>query len=134
MNNVNAVVAGLITLTIVGAAGCVVTQKSLQEKGLKPVTQKDMQDRYSRPVKIRFVNDRNQSGTGEYTPDGTARLNWTGGGATGKWVIKGDKFCTTYPEIRGGAETCFTSYRTGPKDYTTFGPDGEFAGTSTEID
>jgi hypothetical protein len=29
---------------------------------------------------------------------------------------------------------CFTSYRTGPKDYTTFGPDGEFSGTSTDID
>jgi hypothetical protein len=128
-----AVPAILIATALVGATGCAVTQKSLEEKGLRPLTQKELEDRYSRPVKVRFVNARNQSGTGDYNPDGSVRLSWQGGGANGRWRIKDGKFCTTYAEIRNGVETCFTSYRTGPKEYVSFGPDG-YAGTTTQID
>jgi hypothetical protein len=129
-----AMLAGLAAVVLITAAGCAVTQKSLQEKGLKPMSAKDLQERYARPVKIRWTNDRNQSGTGEYTPDGTARLAWQGGGATGKWRIKEGKFCTTYPEVRGGAETCFIPYRTGPRESVSFGEDGAYAAMSTDID
>jgi hypothetical protein len=117
--------AGVAALVLVTASGCGVTQKSLQEKGLKPMTQKELEERYSRPVKVRFTNAQNQGGTAEYAPDGAARLAWQGGGATGKWRVKDGKFCTV-AQLRGGAEACFTSHRTGPKEYVN--------ATATEID
>jgi hypothetical protein len=126
--------AGLAAVVLIVATGCGVTQKSLQEKGLKPLTQKELEDRYARPVKSRWVNAQNQSGTAEATPDGTARLAWQGGGATGKWRIVNGKYCTTYPQLRGGNETCFAVYRTGPKEHVTFGADGSYNATATEID
>ena len=125
---------GLTAVALMILTGCAVSQKSLQEKGLKPITQKELEENYSRPVKIRWVNVQNQTGTAEYTPDGVARLQWQGGGATGRWRIADGKFCTTYPEIRGGAEACFVVYRTTPKETVSFAMDGSYNATATAID
>jgi hypothetical protein len=38
------------------------------------MTHAELEQRYSRQVKIRWVNERKQRGTGEYTPDGVARV------------------------------------------------------------
>ena len=73
------------------------------------------------PVKVRWA-------------DGAARVAWQGGGAVGKWRIVNGMFCSTYPELRGGAETCFISYRTGPKEWVTFTLDGSYNASSTDID
>jgi hypothetical protein len=129
-----AMLVGLAVAIIAAAAGCGITQKSLQEKGLKPVTQKELEERYARPVKISFVNDRRQSGTAEFTPDGSVRVSWSGGGDTGKWWIKDGKFCTKYSQIRNGAEACFINYRTGPKEYVSFNADGSYNATATDIE
>jgi hypothetical protein len=40
-------------------------------------------------------------------------------------LVKDGKLCTTYAELRGGAETCFVFYRTSPQEYVTFNVDGE---------
>jgi hypothetical protein len=66
MNRVTCRLVGWSLLFGVCATACAVTQKSLQEKGLKPMTHAEREQRYSRQVKIRWVNERNQSGTGEY--------------------------------------------------------------------
>jgi hypothetical protein len=98
------------------------------------MSEKDLQERYARPVKTRWVNDQNQSGIAEFTPDGTARLAWAGGGATGKWRIRDGRLCTTYPELRGGAENCFVFYRTGPREHVSFREDGTYNTTGTDIE
>ena len=127
--------AGLVVAVLVAAAGCAtMTEQSLIAKGLKPQTAQDLEQTYSRPVRGRWVNDRNQSGTGEYTPNGVARLSWAGGGATGKWRIVGGKFCTTYPEVRGGTENCFTTYQTGPNEFISFNSDGSYNATASRIE
>lgn len=57
---------------------------------------------------------------GVYTEDGTARLDWGSGGAKGAWRINGDKFCTKYPGIRRGYETCYDMQKTGDQTYTLY--------------
>lgn len=130
-------------LTILGAVsvmliitmyGCATTEQSLRAKGLMPQTQKELEERFSRPVKVRFDNNVGGRGTATYTPDGTARVEWSGGGDTGKWRISDGKVCVKWVKIRDGQEGCFTSYKTGAKEYTTFAQDGTLAATTTEID
>jgi hypothetical protein len=114
--------------------GCATTEQSLRAKGLVPQTQKELEERYSRPVKVRFDNNVGGRGTATYTPDGTARVEWPGGGDTGKWRISDGKVCVKWMKIRDGQEGCFASYKTGAKEYMTFTPDGTLNATATEVD
>jgi hypothetical protein len=115
-------------------SGCATTEQSLRAKRLMPQTQKELEERYSRPVKVRFDNNVGGRGTATYTPDGTARVEWPGGGDTRKWRIRDGKVCVKWMKIRDGQEGCFTSYKTGAKEYMTFASDGTLNATATEID
>ena len=42
--------------------------------------------------------------------------------------MKGGAICAEWKQIRNGEERCFHAYRTGEKQYTTFGPDGVMSG------
>jgi hypothetical protein len=123
-------VVGLILLT----AGCLATEQSLRQKGLVPQTQQELEARFSKPVKARFDTGTGGRGTVSYTPDGTARVEYQGGVDTGRWQIRDGKICLTWTKIRDGKEACFSSFKTGPKDYAAFNADGSLNSTSTDID
>jgi len=128
------VLAMTVLLTTTACAS--ITQKSLEAQGLKPMTEQQLRARYASPVKISFVTAQNQGGTGEYLPDGTARVSLLSGAvATGKWTIKNGMFCTQYAQIRQGTENCFIVYETGPKESVSFNAaDGAYNGRSTLIE
>ena len=107
-------------------SSCATTEKALQERGLAPLTHSELETLMSRTRTARWTSSKGAAGTGTYTQEGTAKLAWSGGGAEGSWRISGDKFCTKYPTIRGGNETCFTMYKTGEYEYQSFFPDGSF--------
>ena len=121
-------------MLVASVYGCATTEQSLRAKGLVPQTQKELEDRFSKPVKLRFDNNVGGRSTVAYMPDGTGRVEWTGGGDTGRWRVKDGKICVTWTKVRDGQEGCFTSYKTGPKDYMSFNPDGSLNGMATEID
>jgi hypothetical protein len=78
---------------------------------------------------VQFNTGRSR-GTGIYAQDGTAQVDWGTGGAKGTWRIDGDKFCTTYPGLRRGYETCNNLQKTGERSYTLFfTSDGSLNGT-----
>jgi hypothetical protein len=110
-------------------SGCATTEKSLQERGLTPLTHNDLETLLSRTRTVRWTSAKGVAGTGTYTQDGTAKLAWNGGGTEGSWRVSGDKFCTKYPTIRNGNETCFTMYKTSESEYQSFSPDGSFNAT-----
>ena len=114
--------------------GCATTEQSLRAKGLAPQTQKELEERFSKPTKLSVVSDVGQRSTVTYTPDGTGRVEWPGGGDTGRWRVKDGKFCVTWTKLRDGKETCLISYKTGPKNYTSFYENGTLNATSTEIE
>ena len=114
--------------------GCATTEQSLRAKGIAPQTQKELEDFFAKPVKLSFTNDAGGRGTATYMPDGTTRVEWPGGSDTGRWQVKDGKICLTWTKLRDGKEGCFTSYKTGPKEYTSFNPDGTLSATSTQID
>lgn len=66
---------------------------------------------------------------GLYTGDGTAQLDWGTGGARGTWRIFENRFCTRYPGIRQGFESCFFFRQAGENTYTLFGTDGRLGST-----
>ena len=59
-----------------------------------------------------------------YSRDGVARVEWGTGGATGTWRLDGNKFCSKYPGIRRGYETCYVFQKTGENTYNQFYADG----------
>jgi len=67
--------------------------------------------------------------TGNYSLDGTVYLDWGTGNAKGTWKIYDNRFCTRYPGIRQGFETCYFFRQTGDNTYTLFTTDGKVAGT-----
>ena len=130
-------VGALAVMLFATFSGCAVTEKSLRDKGMSPMTQKQLEDRYSRPVKMSVQTFTGVRGTAAFAPDGTVRLdlpNLPNGSDTGTWRIKDGKLCTKYTNLRKGEEACFSSYKTGPKDYTSFDADGSLNATSTDID
>jgi hypothetical protein len=69
--------------------------------------------------------------TGTYTQDGVAKIDWGRGADEGSWRIIGGKFCTKYPKVRNGVETCFTVYKTGENEYKSILPDGSLNATGS---
>jgi hypothetical protein len=119
----NARCAALLFMTLVAACSSV-TEQSLAEKGLKPMGNAELKSYLSQPRQARFTSATNQTGTIEYAPDGAIRITTAKGSVAGRWRVDADRFCTQYPELRGGRETCMASYRTGPNEITTFTPEG----------
>lgn len=127
-------VGAVTVMALATMYGCATTEQSLRAKGMVPQTQKELEGRFSKPVKLRFDNNVGGRGTVMYMPDGTGRVEWPGGGDTGKWRVKDGKVCVTWAKLRDGKEGCFASYKTGPKEYMSFNSDGSLNATSTEID
>src|SRR5688572_23322661 len=65
--------------------------------------------------------------TGTYARDGTVYLEWGAGSAKGTWKIYDNRFCTRYPGIRQGFETCYFFRQTGANTYSLFSTDGNLA-------
>ena len=128
-----------ITLLAIGSlcvanlllSGCATTEQSLQKRGLSPLTHNQLQMLMSRTRTSRWTTASGVSGSGTFAQDGNVELAWNGGGTKGTWRISGSTLCTTYPDIRGGKETCFTAYRTKPNQYSWFFPDGSLDATIT---
>ena len=64
-------------------------------------------------------------GTAVLAQDGTARLDGGTWQARGTWRIDGNKYCSKYPGIRRGYETCYTIERTGEKTYKLTSTEGD---------
>jgi hypothetical protein len=120
--------AGFV-LFFITLSSCALTEKSLREKGISPLSQSELQALYSQPRTIQGMDTTGVRGTGTYTLDGEARLQWSGGLDEGRWRIKAGKFCTTFPTLYNGQEHCFTVYKTGDNEYKFFNPDGSFHST-----
>jgi hypothetical protein len=101
---------------------------------MSPLTQKDLEERFSKPVKMQFDNNVGGRGVATYSPDGTARVEWPGGGDTGRWQVRDGKICIKWQKIRNGEEGCFTSYKTGPKEHMSFASDGTLNAKTIDID
>jgi hypothetical protein len=121
-------------ILVVSVYGCATTEQSLRAKGVAPQTQKELEERFAKPVKLRFDNNAGGRGTATYMPDGTGRVEWPSGSDTGTWRVKDGKICITWTKLRDDKEDCFTSYKTGPKNYVSFDSNGSLNATSTDID
>ena len=93
------------------------------------LTEAQLKALFSKDTTLRFDAGGAIKGVGTYFLNGTARVNWGSGGALGKWRIVGDRFCTTYPNLRRGRETCNSVQKTGERTYTLFFPDGSLNAT-----
>jgi len=109
--------------------GCGPSQQSLQERGLNPLTYSELETLFSRRRTTRWTSAKGVNGAGAYDVGGAAKLNWYKGEAVGSWRIVGDTFCTKYPKLHRGSETCFTFYKTGGNEYQLYLPDGAFNAT-----
>jgi len=121
---------GLLTaMTLVvgiGLGGCATTEKSLTEKGMKPLSEAELKAMYSRTRTAKWTNAQNTSGTVEYGADGTSSVTWGAGSAQGKYRIVGNTFCTQYEGVRGGAENCVRIYKTGDNEYKSYHANGDY--------
>ena len=109
-----------------GLGGCATTEKSLTEKGMKPLSEAELKALYSGTRKVKWTNAQNRSGTGEFRADGAASVDWGTGSAQGKYRIVGNTLCSQYDGVRGGAETCFRIYKTGDNEYKQYFTNGEY--------
>ena len=109
-----------------GLAGCATTEKSLTEKGMKPLSEAELKALYSGTRKVKWTNAQNRSGTGEFRADGAASVDWGTGSAQGKYRIVDNTLCSQFEGVRGGAENCFRIYKTGDNEYKQYFTNGEY--------
>ncbi len=115
------VAAGAMLVTL---AGCAVNERSLQERGLKPLSAEQLKPMFATSRTLLWQGNGN-TGTAEFRPDGSASVS-SGPRFTdsGSYRIVDDGWCTQYKIIRKGQETCFRIYETGANAYTAVNDQG----------
>jgi hypothetical protein len=121
------ILAVISTITLIG---CATNEKALQDKGAVPLTQEQLASMHSRMRTMQWETERG-SGTAVYNLDGTASVEWGSGSSTGNWRVADGLLCTKWgPEVRGGAEACYTLYQIGENTYKQFKSDGTYNSTT----
>jgi hypothetical protein len=88
-----------------------------QEPGARVLTEAELKTLLSRTLTARFMTGRSK-GIVVLSQDGTARVDGGDFTAKGTWRIKGDRYCSQYPNIRRGYENCYSVEKTGGNTYT----------------
>ncbi|MFP5460621.1 MAG: hypothetical protein ACLGII_03485 [Gammaproteobacteria bacterium] len=131
MNGLLRGAAGAAFVSLALLSGCAVTEKSMQEKGLRPTGEAELRAQFARERSFRWSNVRG-SGTGRTWPDGRAMVEFPGGSMPGAWRIDGGLVCSKYGDL---PELCLRSYKTGAREYQYFVPgDGSWRSTVVEAD
>ena len=111
-------VARLILLSVLAGAA------SAQEPGAKPLTHGELKELLSKTRIVQFAFGR-AKGTLVLAQDGKASVDGGSWQAKGTWRIDGDKYCSRYPGIRRGYETCYSVQSTGANTYKLLSTDGD---------
>lgn len=127
--NTSATVACTVSLIIAGCA--TMSEKALQEKGMRPMTEAELRALNAQPMSGTFVANTGIRGEMRSTPDGKVSLAWPGGSSNGTYRINGNQVCSTHPTIDNGQERCLRVYQTGPNERQYFRLDGTYNSTVT---
>ena len=95
-----------------------------QEPGTKLLTHEELKQLLSKTTVLQFATG-GAKGTGVLAHDGTARLDGGSWQARGTWRIDGNKYCSKYPGIRRGYETCYVIEKTGGNTYKLYSTEGD---------
>lgn len=71
------------------------------------------------------------SGEIYFNADGSAKVTFGRGEATGTWALKGNAICTSWTTLRDGRESCAVYYHLSGKDYQSFQLNGQVEGFTT---
>jgi len=97
---------------------------SAQQPGTKLLSQGELKELLSKTRIVQFAFGR-AKGTLVLAQDGTVNVDGGTFQAGGTWRINGDKYCSKYPGIRRGYETCYAVQRTGPNSYKLESTEGD---------
>ena len=97
---------------------------SAQEPGTKVLSHEELKQLLSKATTLQFQTGR-AKGTAVLAQDGTASLDGGGWQARGSWRIDGNRYCSKYPGIRRGYETCYTVENTGANTYRLHSTEGD---------
>ena len=104
-------------------SGCAIAQASAPDQGRTLLTPAELKALISTAKSIR-ISTQGAKVNAVYSQDGVARVEWGTGGASGTWRLDGNRFCSKYPGIRRGYETCYVFQKTGENTYNQFYADG----------
>jgi len=118
---------------LLALSGCAGVDTAPQEPTRVLLTHDELKALLSTTRTVRIVT-QGAKVIGVYGQDGTASVEWGTGSARGTWRLADNKFCSKYPGIRRGYETCYVFQKTGENRYSLFyadgGPeDGKLSGT-----
>ena len=115
----------MILLFVTTLASCSLTEKNLKETGAKLLGQQALVEIFSQD---RVVTRSTKSGSakGYYSPDGTQKIKWQGGGDEGTYKIINGEFCSKWNATRSGKEECYRIYQTEDNEYVWFKLDGSY--------
>lgn len=66
-----------------------------------------------------------------FNTDGSAKVTFGRGEATGSWALKGNAICTSWTTLRDGRESCAVYYHLTGSDYQSFQMSGQVEGFTT---
>ena len=113
-------VARLILLAVMTGSA------SAQEPRPDFLTHEELKALLAEPKAIQFATGRSK-GIVVLGKDGTASVDGGTFQARGTWRIDGNRYCSKYPGIRRGYETCYTVQNTGGGTYKLYSADGDIS-------
>lgn len=113
------VLQALAALSVAIASGCGTPSTPAEEPSRTYLTHDELKALLSKTTSVRISLGR-ATLSGVYTPAGTATLDWGSGGAKGTWRIDANRFCTKYPGLRRGYESCYNFQKVAENTYNLF--------------
>ena len=104
---------------------CVLSERKIQDQGAKLLTQQELVEIFSNELSVSF-NTKSGTADGIYSPDGTQKIMWSGGGDEGSYKINNGLFCSKWDNTRGGKEECYKIYQTTDNKYIWFKLNGSY--------
>jgi hypothetical protein len=118
------IVVGILTVL----CGCVTHELQIKMSGARMLNQGELEHLFYVERKVEFSSPDGSAAV-TYHPDGRQEIEWNNGKDTGSFRIDNETFCSTWTNLRKGAESCSKIYRINETEYEFISSDGTYAAT-----
>jgi len=117
----------LLSIFLIGSMllNCATNEINLKETGAKLLSQQELIDFFSQD-RVVTLSSKSDSVEGYYSPDGSQKMKWPGGGDEGRYEIVNGQFCSKWKATRSGKEECYRIYHIEDYEYVWVKLDGSY--------
>ena len=110
--------------TIIAFCGCASYELQSSPPGAKMLNQTELEHLFHEERTVEFPIPGGVA-TVNYFPDGRQEIDWSSGNDTGTFRINKEEFCSTWANLRNGAESCSKIKKISENEFEFINRDGD---------